>query len=512
MDVNSSVNISSFLGPSLADFYLSGFSLICHLFSTYLYIDVSSFIPPIVLLSAVTASLGLRPSKIATMLGYCFMCSVEISSDDEVFDSIDEWLSETQKFGTQSIAKTGKGNDEEEHVSKEDNSRVYIMPRLSFTPAGLHWIWYRRWLIVVIRKEKRDTYHSTESLYLKCFGWNDDILRTVIHEARLTYAERDKNNIVVYHAQSSFNVTRWTRTPGTSTRDPSTVVLHEDVKGRFINDVREYLHPETRCWYAQRGIPYRRGYLFYGPPGTGKTSLCCAAASVFALKIYILGLTNLNEETLYGLIASLPRRCILLLEDADANEVTKARTQVSSTDSSNATREGDATLAGSPNKRGITLSSLLNAIDGVAAAEGRVLVLTTNRPESLDPALTRPGRIDVQIEFGPPDYDHIKALFLMIYSIDDNCGHRKALSSRCCPYCSFLQLPPASTPESIVPRDRLERLANKFAASLAGKNLSQATIQGFLVVRRKVPELAVEEAPDWAEKETSGRNYPSFVQ
>lgn len=72
--------------------------------------------------------------------------------------------------------------------------------------------------------------------------------------------------------------------------------------------------------YTNRGIPYRRGYLFHGPPGTGKTSLSFAIAGVFGLDIYCVSLLEptLTEEDLGLLFNSLPRRCVVLLEDIDS--------------------------------------------------------------------------------------------------------------------------------------------------------------------------------------------------
>lgn len=63
----------------------------------------------------------------------------------------------------------------------------------------------------------------------------------------------------------------------------------------------------------------------------------------------------------------------------------------------------------------MTFSGLLNAIDGVAAQEGRVLVMTTNHPDRLDPALVRPGRVDVQQSFGRASPDQVRELFLRFY-------------------------------------------------------------------------------------------------
>ncbi|KAK3062875.1 hypothetical protein LTS18_003194 [Coniosporium uncinatum] len=70
------------------------------------------------------------------------------------------------------------------------------------------------------------------------------------------------------------------------------------------------------------------------------------------------------------------------------------------------------------NKTGISLSGLLNAIDGVASHEGRVLVMTTNHPEKLDKALIRPGRVDMQIEFKNASRQQARDIFLRMYSDD----------------------------------------------------------------------------------------------
>jgi mitochondrial chaperone BCS1 len=99
-----------------------------------------------------------------------------------------------------------------------------------------------------------------------------------------------------------------------------TVVLDKEQKAAVLADINEYLHSATNTWYAQRGIPYRRGYLFHGEPGTGKTSLSFAIAGVFGLKIYCISFLEptLTEKDLGMLFNSLPCRCVVLLEDIDS--------------------------------------------------------------------------------------------------------------------------------------------------------------------------------------------------
>ena len=209
----------------------------------------------------------------------------------------------------------------------------------------------------------------------------------------------------------------------------TTVVLDNKQKASVLKDFNDFLHPRTARWYSNRGIPYRRGYMFHGyvqgnlrlrhyandtsPPGTGKTSLSFSLAGVFGLDVYCLALSEatLTEEDLILLFNSLPKRCILLLEDVDTAGLRRphgakntSKQEYGNRSSSIGGTHGKkkntaAALAGeegpsvtikdhipdgpstsgrdSTFKNTLTLSGLLNAIDGVASQEGRVLIMTT---------------------------------------------------------------------------------------------------------------------------------------
>lgn len=179
-------------------------------------------------------------------------------------------------------------------------------------------------------------------------------------------------------------------------------------------------------WYADRGIPFRRGYLLHGVPGSGKSSLIHALAGALQLDIYVVSLSAswISDSTLTTLMGRVPARCVVLLEDLDA-----AFTRSTSRDDSGLDDDkdkdkkdgenGDKPIGPSRSRRRdqlsdvntLSLSGLLNALDGVAAAEGRLLFATTNHLERLDPALSRPGRMDVWIEFRNASKWQAEALF-----------------------------------------------------------------------------------------------------
>lgn len=144
----------------------------------------------------------------------------------------------------------------------------------------------------------------------------------------------------------------------------------------------------SQNWYKEIGVNWRRGWLLYGPPGSGKSSLVRAIAQQLDLPVVVFDLASFSNDEFVSLwrelMTSTP--CVALLEDIDA--VFHGR---------------DNTLG--EEGGGLTFDCLLNCLGGVESADGVLTVVTTNRPETLDPALTRPGRLDRHLELGYMDED-----------------------------------------------------------------------------------------------------------
>jgi chaperone BCS1 len=184
----------------------------------------------------------------------------------------------------------------------------------------------------------------------------------------------------------------WDYVEGYAPRVLDSVVLQPGEKEHLIEDIRKFRASKQR--YSQLGIPYHRGYLLYGPPGTGKTSLVSALAAHFALSIYVVNLTDFNDRTLMNAVNQVPANSLLLFEDIDCAKSGQSRRPESK---ENAPTQPEKETAPA---NAVTLSGLLNVVDGFYAPTGVLFVMTTNHIEKLDRALLRPGRIDYKLYLG----------------------------------------------------------------------------------------------------------------
>jgi mitochondrial chaperone BCS1 len=197
----------------------------------------------------------------------------------------------------------------------------------------------------------------------------------------------------------------WDYVEGYSPRVLDSVVLEPGEKEHLLQDMAQFRRSKQR--YERLGVPYHRGYLLYGPPGTGKTSFVSALAAHFGLSIYTVNLSDFSDRSLMIAVNQVPANSVLLFEDIDCMRSSQPRAAVDSGAGQNAsvalsTKENVST------QNGVTLSGLLNVLDGFHAPTGVLFVMTTNHVEKLDQALLRPGRIDYRLYLGKAS-DHQKA-------------------------------------------------------------------------------------------------------
>lgn len=153
-------------------------------------------------------------------------------------------------------------------------------------------------------------------------------------------------------------------------RQPDTIELDEQIKRPLVKKIGDFLSLSTKQYYRKQGILYRRGYLFHGPPETGKSSLARALAGYFHIPLCVVGLfiNGTTGTVLSALFDRLPKCCNVLLEDIDSAGI-KSRTELNQIDVATQAVKGSAEVKA---VKGITLSDILNVLDGTIAAKGQL--------------------------------------------------------------------------------------------------------------------------------------------
>lgn len=299
-----------------------------------------------------------------------------------------------------------------EHANGAMHTHFALVPG-----PGKHVLRYRNAFIFVnrMRESKAQdlaTGRPWETITLTTLYSHRHVFEELFTEAHAYAARAHEGKTTIYNSWG----TEWKPFGHPRRKRPlESVILDEGVKERIVEDVRDFL--DSGKWYHDRGIPYRRGYLLYGPPGTGKSSFIQALAGELDYDIAILNLSErgLTDDRLNHLLTIVPNRTLVLLEDVDA-AFSNRRTQ---------------TDADGYRGANVTFSGLLNALDGVASAEERILFLTTNHVDRLDAALVRPGRVDMTVRLGAVTRYQVGCLWDRFYGEFDTTGaYRKAFLNR----------------------------------------------------------------------------------
>lgn len=370
--------------------------------------------------------------------------SVEIHDWDPAFGWAIRWLSDRDVLSaSRDLTASSLPHSGPSSCIPEVSGISASVNKIRLIPApGIHFTRYHGIPMLVAHTRERSWLNTgsvyRETLRFTFFGARRSVAESLAEEIQ---AYSDKHDEV--HATRILVPCgdRWGEGGFHPVRPKESLSLAGDVLNGVLADLWGFLGSSR--WYTERGVPYRRGYMLYGPPGTGKTTTVGVLAAELGFGIASLSLSDgdLSDRCLTSLLRNLPPKTILLIEDADCAAKSRVK-ENSRVDSSE-----------------ITMTSLLNAIDGIGSTEGRILFLTTNHPDRLDPALVRPGRIDYRIGLDHATPDQSKQMFIWFF--------RGAADASC-----------------------VESMANDFAAMIPG-GTSPAEIQEHFLRHRFDPDGAV---------------------
>lgn len=357
------------------------------------------------------------PGRIWKVFERFCVVTLVLREDDDAFHTVSLWLAShpstrrTRSF--QIVQRIRYGGISEPVASGQETPDDE--PFYKLTPGqGTRWFRHdgRWWILArdtVSDQPTQSGQRPNERITLRTWGFNREPLDQLL--AELTKPYRERADIAIYHWQGQ----GYRRVRNRTMRPLDTVHIAGGAKERIVADLERFY--ARREWYAHRAIPWRRGLLLTGDPGTGKSSLIVALAGFFRKSIYVIQPSMVTSDSSLHDALNEAGSGMVVIEDADTFSITHSREAAPAP----ANREwvkttvdeaGPMTPAKAENgSKYVTLSGLLNAIDGIASEEGRVLIVTTNKPDALDPALLRPGRLDRHEIIGLADEGAARAMF-----------------------------------------------------------------------------------------------------
>lgn len=262
---------------------------------------------------------------------------------------------------------------------------------------GTHFFFYKKRLFWFKKTELNSQGSEKEKqlITIKTFGRSQKPLMELIKEFSFKYSKED---LCIY----TYNQDEWGVLTSVTKRPLSSVILNKKIKDELIGNLDYFFN--NKEWYESRGLAYKQTYILHGKPGTGKSSTIKAIASNYNKNICIIDLSSMSNKTFEKALSTVPKNSMVIIEDFDSCKAVHSRE-----DNKNKEQKGEEQF------EMLTLSKILNVLDGVISLNDVVIFLTTNHLEDIDGALIRKGRVDYIYEIPYLEDAEIKEYINLVY-------------------------------------------------------------------------------------------------
>ncbi|KAJ7905726.1 BCS1 N terminal-domain-containing protein [Mycena olivaceomarginata] len=399
-----------------------------------------------------------------TMLRRRMLVSLEIDNRDRAYEWFLAWMAHRANNAASSASTARAAPWVRSHelsvetmIERRPNGSSSVFFQLVAGP-GTHWFKYKgAWMQVKRERETRSMMGGQqagmavpwETVTLTTLSRDRKLFPELLAEARDLGMQGQEGKLVIHTAWG----TEWRPFGKPRRKRPvQSVVLEPGMSEKIETDIKAFL--ARRQWH-----PLSSRIPLSWPPGSGKTSFIQALAGSLSYDICLLNLSErgLADDKLNHLLSNAPERSFVLIEDVDAAFNKRVQTTAD-------------WVYTNPRSH---FPGFLNAIDGVASGEERIIFMTTNHVEHLDPALIRPGRVDFSALIDDASPLQARILFERFYGGGAN--------------------------ETDVSPEELETLAQNLEDIVAenmkgGQRVSMAALQGHFI--RNQPKDAVARSRD----------------
>ena len=326
-----------------------------------------------------------------------------IEEADPMYVYISRWVEATypNKFRNveYKIDETSSGNEHEEvslHIDNNgnENEKLHMKHHVDY-----FFIW-RNWRVLKIAKSrvKLENARSFKQVHMGQITISGLFAKQAIkkmvanhaYDLRKKEIVKAKKDRILTHTQGDYG--RWNARYLTNFKKVSQMYL--DVKDEILEDVENF--QSKKKWYLDRGISYKRGYLFYGEAGVGKTQFVNALAFHTKRDVYYISISEVKQNDFSSLIGNIGSNSIIFLDDVDIQLPTRKKSK----------------------KGGVNLQTILSFMDGNKSPHDAIIILAANEIDKMDYALMRKGRLDKKFEFKKPSQKLLRDYVTKFYELE----------------------------------------------------------------------------------------------